>query len=95
MRSRGVPGPQGVGNELAQHNESVSAGTMDCTCNGKDPVDKCACGVWGGVLSPGSPPHLVFEPKISQKEARRVQKEGLGKAGCGRVDSGWEGATLG
>ena len=68
---------------------------MVCTCNGKDPVDKCACGVWGGGLSPGTPPHLDFEPKISQTEARRVQKEGLGKAGCGSVDSGWEGATLG
>ena len=49
----------------------------------------------GGGLSPGTPPHLDFEPKISQTEARRVQKEGLGKAGCGSVDSGWEGATLG
>ena len=92
---RGVPGPQGFGNELAQNNKSVSGGTMVCTCNGKDPVDKCACGVWGGGLSPGTPPHLDFEPKISQTEARRVQKEGLGKAGCGSVDSGWEGATLG
>ena len=45
-------------------------------------------------MSPGTPPHLDFEPKTSQ-EARRVQKEGLGKAGCGSVDSGWQGATLG
>ena len=52
-------------------------------------------GCGGGGLSPGTPPHLDFEPKISQKEARRVQKEGLGKAGCGSVDSGWEGVTLG
>ena len=94
---RGVPGPQGFWNELAQNNKSVSGGTMVCTCNGKDPVEKCACWVWGGGgLSPGTPPHLDFEPKISpQKAARRVQKEGLGKAWCGSVDSGWEGATLG
>ena len=70
---------------------------MFCTCNDKDPVEKCACGVGGGGggLSPGTPPQLDFGPKISQKEARMVQKEGLGKAGRGSVDSGWEGATLG
>ena len=42
----------------------------------------------GGRFVAGDPPHLDFEPKISQTEARRVQKEGLGKAGCGNVDSG-------
>ena len=51
-------------------------------------------GVWWSFVA-GDPPHLDSEPKISQTEARRVHKEGLGKAGCGSVDSGWEGATLG
>ena len=37
----------------------------------------------GGRFVAGDPPSPNFEPKISQKEARMVQKEGWGRQGVG------------
>ena len=77
---RGVPGPQGFGKKLAQNNKNVSGGTMVCTFNGKDPVDQCACGVWGGGLSPWTPPPFtsILSPRLHKRRPEGCRRKGWG-----------------
>ena len=56
---------------------------MVCTCNGKDPVDKCACGVWEGGLSPRTPLTSIMSPRFHRRRPEGAE----GRVGGGRV---WE-----